>query len=96
MPAENVSSERSAGPRLPRMIAVGLHLAIGVAPYLLTGLVAPPAGVYGLAVVWLLFFGAVWRWQPRQPWLLLVVPVAAFAVWVAVVSAGDAWLGWTA
>ena len=75
---------------------MGLHLAIGVVPYLLTGLVAPPAGVYGLAVVWLALFAAVWRWRPRQPWLLLLVPAAAIVLWVAVVSAGDAWLGWTA
>ncbi len=61
-----------------------------------SGLVAPWWGVVLLLAVWasLLVVGFAW-WTPhprRLPWL----PVVAIVLWFAAVSAGGAWLGWTA
>lgn len=62
---------------------------------LFSGLLAPPWGVAVLAVVWVT--GAVGLWQLRHRALLaLVVPLVTAGVVLAVLQAGDAWLGWTA
>ena len=42
-----------------------------------------------------LFAVAIYLLRKRPPWTL-VVPVAAVAIWFAGISAGEAWLGWTA
>jgi hypothetical protein len=64
--------------------------------YAASGLVAPWWAVVLLLVVWvlLLVLACVW-WTPHPRW---VPGVAVFAVgfWFAAVTAGGAWLGWTA
>lgn len=75
--------------------AVAFHLAIGVVPYLGSGLVAPPAGVAVLWAIWLAGAVMLWRLRPRAR-LAIWVPVAALFTWIVVVSFGDFVLGWTA
>ncbi len=64
--------------------------------YAASGLVAPWWAAVLLLVVWVLLFvvACAW-WTPHPRW---VPGVAVFAVvfWFAAVSAGGAWLGWTA
>jgi len=76
---------------------VGLlgHLAT-VAWYAASGLMAPGWAVLGLLMIWLVLLGlAIYLLRTRPVWVL-AVPVLAVAIWFAVMSAGDAWLGWTA
>ena len=86
---------RLAGPLLTA-VAVGMHLVMAV-PYAASGLLAPGWAVALLAVWWLvlavLLLVLALR---RQVVLALLVPVLALLSWVGVVSAGDAWWGWTA
>jgi len=64
--------------------------------YVVSGLAVPAWAVGVLLVIWVgLLAVAIALFRTRPPWTL-VVPVAAVVIWVAVVSAGDAWLGWTA
>jgi hypothetical protein len=76
---------------------VGLlaHLGMGVW-YAASGLVAPAWAVVGLLVIWVALLLVGLRLRTRRPWLMLLIPVAAVAIWVAVISAGDAFLDWTA
>jgi hypothetical protein len=76
---------------------VGLvaHLGMGIW-YAASGLVAPAWAVVGLLAIWIALLLVGLRLRTRRPWLMLLVPVAAIAIWVAVVSAGDAFLNWTA
>jgi hypothetical protein len=88
-----------ARPGVPARIAgwVGLlgHLAT-LMFYAASGLVAPLWAVVVLMVIWLALLVLAIVLLRRQPAWTLVVPVAAFAIWFAAISAGDAWLGWTA
>jgi hypothetical protein len=64
--------------------------------YVISGLAVPVWAVGVLLVIWVgLLAVAIALLRTRPPWTL-VVPVGAVAIWLAVVSAGDAWLGWTA
>ncbi|SNT49591.1 hypothetical protein SAMN05421812_107225 [Asanoa hainanensis] len=64
--------------------------------YVVSGLVMPAWAVGVLVVIWAgLLAVAIALLRTRPPWTL-VVPLVAVVVWFAVVSAGDAWLGWTA
>jgi hypothetical protein len=64
--------------------------------YAASGLVAPPWAVAGLLVVWVaLLLVGLWLGRTRPAWMLLV-PVVAVVIWFAVISAGDAFLNWTA
>jgi len=64
--------------------------------YAASGLVAPWWAVVLLLVAWLVMLlvcAAWWTAHPRRvPW----VPVFAVALWFGVLTAGGAWLGWTA
>jgi len=73
---------------------VGHLVALGW--YAASGLVAPPWAVVGLLVIWagVLFVGL--RLRTRRPAWMLLIPVLDIAIWVAVVWAGDVFLGWTA
>ena len=77
-------------------LAVALHVAVGLFPYMASGLMAPPEGLVVLALIWIGLFVVVWRWRPNPAVWLLAVPIAALALWFAVMSLGDAVLGWTA
>lgn len=71
------------------------HLALG-AWYAASGLVAPAWAVAGLVLVWLVLLAVAIRLLRRRPALVPLVPLSAVLIWLAVVSAGDVWLGWTA
>jgi hypothetical protein len=64
--------------------------------YAISGLAVPVWALGVLLVIWVgLLLLAISLLRTRPAWTLLV-PVGAVAIWLAVVSAGDAWLGWTA
>jgi len=99
--ADRVAHPQTVRPRtsLAARVAgwVGLlgHLAVLIF-YGASGLVAPPWAVLVLLVVWLgLLVLAIVALRRRPAWAL-AVPVAAVAIWFAAISAGDAWLNWTA
>jgi hypothetical protein len=64
--------------------------------YLASGLVAPPWAVGVLLALWALMLVLSIRWFRRRPFVVLAMPLVAAAVWLAVIGAGGAWLGWTA
>jgi len=64
--------------------------------YAASGLVAPGWAVAVLLLIWLAFFVLACRWWTPHPRRLLVLPVVAIALWFALVTAGGAWLGWSA
>ena len=64
--------------------------------YAASGLVAPWWGVAGLLVVWLALFVLACRWWTPHPRRLPGVGVLAIVLWFGLVTAGGAWLGWTA
>ena len=79
-----------------RIVAVAAYLFIGVFPYAVSGLVAPPIGV---AVLWALWAAGWWllvrsvRTAPKWAWS---VSLLAAGVWVAVVQTGSLLFGWSA
>ena len=76
-------------------IGIAGHVVVGYL-YLVSGLVVPAWALGVLFVIWLgLLWLAISLLRRRPAWTLLV-PVGAVAIWLAIVSAGDAWLGWTA
>ncbi|HEY3016803.1 MAG TPA: hypothetical protein VGJ41_16940 [Nocardioides sp.] len=64
--------------------------------YAASGLVAPWWGVAGLLLVWLAFFVLACRWWTPHPKRLPWLAVLAIVAWFLLVTAGGAWLGWTA
>jgi len=64
--------------------------------YLASGLFAPWWAVVLLVVAWLVMFGLATRWFMRRPYAVLLLPVAGFALWLAMAILGEAWLGWNA
>lgn len=77
--------------------ALGILAQLVLFPfYLSSGLVTPLWGLIVLIMIWTaLLVVAIRLWRTR-PFLVPLVPVVAVAVWLGVVSAGEAWLGWTA
>lgn len=76
-------------------IGIVAHVAV-LFLYVTSGLAVPAWAVAVLIAIWVgLMLLAVVLLRTRPAWTLLV-PVGAVAVWVAILSAGDAWLGWTA
>lgn len=76
---------------------VGIGAMVVVLPfYLASGLLAPFWAVALLMTCWMLFVYLGLRLRRSRPWLVLFLPVVAFAWWFLVLSAGEAWLGWTA
>ena len=65
-------------------------------PYAASGLVAPYWAVGVLLVVWLTLMVVTCRWFMPYPKRTLVMPVVAAAVWIGAISAGGAFLDWTA
>lgn len=79
-----------------RWAGLALHVLLGVFPFAFTGLLAPAWAVAVVAVWWLVLAvvaGVLWR---CAPWLVALVPIAAFAGWVGFLTFGDLVLGWTA
>ncbi|WP_143194122.1 hypothetical protein [Micromonospora sp. CB01531] len=84
--------------RMTRVVGwfgLAAHLAVGFW-YAASGLVVPGWALAGLLVVWAVLLAVGIRLLRRRPVFVPLVPLAAMLVWLAVVSAGGAWLGWTA
>ncbi len=64
--------------------------------YAASGLVAPWWAVVGLLVVWVLLFVVAAAWWSLHPRWVPGLAVAAVLLWFAVVTAGGAFLGWSA
>jgi hypothetical protein len=47
-----------------------------------------------LVAFWVVLFVLACRWFSRRPYAVLLLPVVALVVWLAVVAVGIAWLGW--
>lgn len=76
-------------------LGLAAHLAVGFW-YAASGLVAPVWAVAGLLVVWAVLLAVAIRLLRRRPARVPLVPLSAVLIWLAVVSAGGAWLGWSA
>ena len=61
-----------------------------------SGLVAPWWGVTILLFKWLVLLRVAALWWTPRPKATMALPVVDFALWIAIVSAGGAWWGWTA
>ncbi len=64
--------------------------------FIASGLLAPLWAIVALLALWT---GALlWaiRSRRRRPWMVLALPFALMVFWIAFISAGEAWLGWTA
>lgn len=80
------------------LIALGaaLHVGVGVFPLSASGLLAPGWAVGALYAAWAGLAVGAWQARHRYPWALAAAAVAMVGVWFAVLSAGEALLGWTA
>ena len=87
--------ENPTSDRLVLVLAVLAHLGAGIF-YAAAGLVAPLWAVLLLWALWLVLLWVLVRVWRRRPLLSLVVPVVAIALFFAAISAGEAFLDWTA
>jgi hypothetical protein len=76
-------------------LALVAHLTVGLL-YVSSGLVAPLWAVVLLLVLWAAQLVACGLLLRRRSWWVLAVPVVALALWVLLINAGSALLGWTA
>lgn len=78
------------------VIALAVHLGLGVVPYAASGLIVPAPGYPLLMALWLAL-GLLGVWlafrRPRWTWL---APAAAAIAWPAIVTLGERLWGWTA
>ena len=63
--------------------------------YAASGLLVPGPYLVGLWAVYVALLVAAFLLTRRRSLLVLVPPVVGALLWWAVVSAGEAWLGWT-
>ena len=63
---------------------------------LASGLVSPAWAVVAMTVVWLVLFVLGTRWFMHHPWRVAALPLVVVVVWVATISAGAAFLDWSA
>jgi hypothetical protein len=87
--------QTSRGARIAGWIGLALHL-LALVWYAASTLVAPGWAVVGLLVVWAAVLVAAIRLMRTRPLLVAAVPLLDAAIWVAVVWAGETFLGWTA
>ena len=91
MPRDTRTSAKHAA----AVLALAAMLAI--APFFLAaGLMAPGWAVGIFITAWLVLFGLGCYWFRRKPLLVVPLPFIAAAFWLGGISAGGAWLGWTA
>ena len=89
------TAQPSTGMRILGWLGLALMLVVGF-QYLGTGLVAPP-WVYAIIIpLWLVLFWIALRNLRRRPLVSFLMPFAAVLAWVAIVTLGDVFLGWTA
>jgi hypothetical protein len=99
MTESTTAPERSARPRRLPMFAWGIGLVghlVMLVWFAASGLVAPLWAVGGLLLVWAVLLVVGLRLRRRRPALMLLMPVVDVAIWVAVINAGERFLGWTA
>ncbi len=80
--------------RLVGWLGLVLHLAL-LYWYAASGLLAPGWAVVTLLVIWAALLVVALRLRRSRPLLTPVVPLVGFVVWVAAITAGENWLGWT-
>ena len=88
------SQGRMASLALAAVAAVAHSLVGGL--YLVSGLVVPPYALLLLLVWWVLLARFLWHLVRNRSWWTPVVPLAAAATWLAVLTAGGHFLYWTA
>ena len=82
-----------------RYVLGGLALTamLALAPFFMaSGLMAPGWAVVVFGAIWLVLFVLGCLWIRRKPLWVIPLPFAAAAIWLGGMSAGGAWLGWTA
>ena len=83
--------------RVLSYIGAGLALAamLGLLVfYAASTLVAPLWAAIVLWVIWVSLFVLGILWLRRHPLRVLLLPIAAAAIWYGGISAGEAFLGW--
>jgi hypothetical protein len=79
------------------LAAVALAIMVVLAPfYFASGLMAPGWAVGVFVVIWIALFALGCLWIRRKPLWVIPLPFVAAATWLGGMSAGGAWLGWTA
>lgn len=76
-------------------IGLAGHLVM-LAWFAASTVLAPTWAVAGLLVAWLMLLVTGLRLRTTRPVWMLAIPVLDVAIWVGVLSAGEALLGWTA
>jgi hypothetical protein len=77
-----------------RWVGLLVQVAVGVFPLASSGLFAPPWALALIAVGWACGVVLAWRLGRTRPILAMAVPVVTVAVWFALLTVGDRWLGW--
>ena len=93
------STGRLSNRQLLAYIGAGVAMLamLAIAPFFLAaGLMAPLWAIVGLVAVWLVLFALGCVWFRRHPLRTLPIPVVAALIWYGTMTAGEAWLGWTA
>lgn len=85
-----------SGSRIVGYLGLALHVAVGLVPFAVTGLVAPLWGVTVLGLVWVALLVLAFSVLQTRPALVPAVPAAAVVIWLVAVAAGGRLLGWRA
>jgi hypothetical protein len=64
--------------------------------YVVSGLMAPMWAIVVLVACWFVLGLCAVRWVRRRPRVVRALPFVGVALWIAVISLGEAFLGWTA
>ena len=81
-----------------RLVAAGAGMVLMLAalPFFVSaGLLAPMWAVVVLDALWLALFALGLWWFRGHPYRVLALPFVAAALWLAAITAGEAFLGWT-
>jgi hypothetical protein len=85
---------RSAGPAAAAVVALLAMIPVGFF-YAASGLLVPGPWLFLLWLLFLLLATAGIRLFGRRSYAVLAVPVVAIGLWFGILSAGEAWWGWT-
>jgi hypothetical protein len=77
-------------------LGLGLHVLVGVFPYLASGLIAPGWGYPVLLAIWAALMVVAIMVFRRRPAFVALVPVAAIGVWALMAALGERFWGWGA
>ncbi len=81
-----------------RLVAAGAGMVLMLAalPFFVSaGLLAPVWAAVVLDALWLVLFALGLWWFRAHPYRVLALPFVAAALWLAAMTAGEAFLGWT-